>query len=107
MLIGKFLVKDQGDKILFDNLNATDAKAKITGGKMFPSGAYTLIYVDPDLCSRSGRIIISFTNTEKTQLKFKFMQTSALLDSDCFYYNLPADQRPEPLPKEIILSKEY
>lgn len=39
-------------------------------------------------------------------MKFKFMEGSELIDSECFYHGKPADQRPEPLPKEIILTKQ-
>ena len=106
MLIGKFQVKDISGNILFDNLTIADDQAKITGGKIFPSGKYVLSYTDPDLCLKAGLIMINFTNTAKTELKFKFSETSQLLDSECFYHGQPADQRPEPLPKEIILTKQ-
>ncbi|MDR3023919.1 DUF6705 family protein [Chryseobacterium sp.] len=107
LLIGKFQVKDTNGSILFDNLNITDDKSKIKGGKIFPGGnTYTLAYVDPDLCLKSGRIIVKFNNIAKTEIKFKFMETSDLIEPDCFYHGKPADQRPEPLPKEIILTKQ-
>lgn len=105
-LIGKFQVKDSSGNILFDNLSISDNDAKITGGKIFPSGKYVLSYVDPDLCLKGGGIFIEFTNSSKTELKFKFMEGSQLIDSECFYRGTPADQRPEPLPKEIILTKQ-
>jgi len=105
-LIGKFQVKDSNGNILFDNLNLADNKAKIEGGKIFPSGKYTLSYVDPDLCLKSGGIMINFTNPNKTELKLKFYETSQVLDSECFYHGKPIDQRPEPIPQEIILTKQ-
>ncbi|MDR2238122.1 MAG: hypothetical protein LBE92_18515 [Chryseobacterium sp.] len=105
-LIGKFQVKDTSGNILFDNLNVSDSNAKIEGGKIFPTGKYVLTYVDSDLCLKSGRIFIEFTNSTKSEMKFKFMETSQLIDKDCFYHGKPADQRPEPLPKEIILTKQ-
>ncbi|CAI8816634.1 DUF6705 family protein [Chryseobacterium sp. IT-36CA2] len=105
-LVGKFQVKDSSGNILFDNLTISDSEAKIKGGKMYSNGAYLLTYLDPDLCLKSGFIKISFTNSAKTEMKFKFMEGSQLLDSECFYRGKPADQRPEPLPKEIILTKQ-
>lgn len=105
-LIGKFQVKNSSGNILFDNLTIFDDQAKILGGKIFPNGKYLLTYVDPDLCLKSGRISIEFTNSTKTEIKFKFAETSQLIDSECFYRGKPADQRPEPLPKEIILTKQ-
>ncbi|AZA48386.1 hypothetical protein EG346_09395 [Chryseobacterium carnipullorum] len=106
LLVGKFQVKDPSGNILFDNLSIADNSAKITGGKIFPNGKYVLSYVDPELCFKGGRIFIEFTNSSKTEIKFKFMETSNLIDTDCFYHGKPADQRPEPLPKEIILIKQ-
>lgn len=105
-LIGKFQVKDISGNILFNNMNLPDNAAKIEGIKIFPNGKYLLTYVDADLCLKSGRISIEFTNPTKTEMKFKFMETSQLIDSECFYHGKPADQRPEPLPKEIILTKQ-
>ncbi|KXH84580.1 DUF6705 family protein [Chryseobacterium kwangjuense] len=106
MLIGKFQVKDATGNILFDNLNISDNDVKITGAKIFPSGKYVLSYLDPDLCLKSGGIFIEFTNSTKNELKFKFMETSQIIDSECFYRGWTTDQRPEPLPKEIILTKQ-
>lgn len=105
-LIGKFIVKDINGNVLFNNTNLSDDQAKIEGIKIFPNGKYLLTYVDADLCLKSGRISIEFTNPTKTEMKFKFMETSQLIDSECFYHGKPVDQRPEPLPKEIILTKQ-
>lgn len=105
-LIGKFQVKDATGNIIFDNLNIEDEKAKIEGGKMFSTGKYVLTYSDPDLCLKGGMIFIEFSDSLKNELKFKFMEGSQVLDSECFYRGWPADQRPEPLPKEIILTKQ-
>ncbi len=105
-LIGKFQVKDTNGNILFDNLNVSDNESKIKGIKIFSNGKYVLTYVDADLCLKSGGININFTNAEKTQLQLMFFETSNLTEPDCFYHGKPADQRPEPLPKDIILTKE-
>jgi hypothetical protein len=83
-LIGKFQVKDSSGNILFDNLNITDNEAKIVGGKIFPDGTYSLTYLDSELCSKMGLIRLTFTNSSKTELKFKFMEWSQLIDTDCF-----------------------
>lgn len=106
LLIGKFRVTDTNGNILFDNLGFIDDNAKIKGVKGYASGAYLLGYLDSDLCDKMGSIIIKFTNITKTELKFKFGEVSNLIDSSCFYHGKPADQRPEPLPKEIILTKQ-
>ncbi|KXH83037.1 DUF6705 family protein [Chryseobacterium kwangjuense] len=105
-LIGKFQVKDTNGNILFDNLNIEDNKAKIEGSKMFSTGKYVLTYSDPNLCLKGGMIFIEFTNSSKSEMKFKFMDGSQVLNSECFYRGWPADQRPEPLPKEIVLTKQ-
>lgn len=106
ILIGKFQVKDSNGNILFDNLNIPDNDAKIKGVKIFASGKYVLTYIDPDLCLKSGGMNINFINSEKTQMQLKFYETSDLIEPDCFFHGKPADQRPQPIPKEIILTKQ-
>lgn len=105
-LVGKFQVKDSNGNILFDNLNISDNDAKIEGGKIFPNGMYSLSYYDKDLCGKMGFLRISFTNSEKTQMQLKFGEISDLIDSDCFFHGKPAEQRPQPIPKDIILIKQ-
>lgn len=106
LLIAKFQVKDASGNILFDNLNTLDDKAKIEGGKMFPNGTYSLSYLDDDLCDKMGFIRIAFTNSTKTQMILKYSEVSDLIEPSCFFYGKPGDQRPEPIPKEIILTKQ-
>ncbi|MCW3160360.1 DUF6705 family protein [Chryseobacterium oryctis] len=106
LLWGKFQVKDSNDKILFDNLSLQDNYSKIQGRRIYPSGKYELIYLDPDLCNKVGLIMIGFTDDSKKELKFRYKDYPQNLDSSCFYYGKPAEQQPEPLPKEIILTKQ-
>lgn len=61
---------------------------------------------DPDLCGKVGLVTIGFTDVSKKELKFKYKDNPQNIDSKCFYYNKPADQQPEPLPKSIILTKQ-
>lgn len=105
-LIGKFQVKDASGNILFDNLTIPDNNAKIQGKRIFANGTYSLTYGDDELCFKSGFIRINFNNSAKTEIRFKFTEISQLIEPDCFYHGKPADQRPEPLPKEIILTKQ-
>lgn len=106
-LIIKFKVMDSSNNILFDNTNLPDDEAKIEGVN-FKSGEnkYTLSYVDSDLCMRSGHVIINFTDSTKTQLKWVYGQSENWLEPDCFYYNYPPNQRPEPLPNNAIFIKQ-
>ncbi|ANF51849.1 hypothetical protein A0O34_15610 [Chryseobacterium glaciei] len=106
MLWGKFQVKDLNGKTLFDNLSLEDNYSKIQGMRIHPSGKYELIYIDPDLCNKVGLIMIGFTDSSKKELKFKYKDYPQSLDSSCFYYGKPIDQQPDPLPKEIILTKQ-
>lgn len=106
-LIGKFKVLDGSGSILFDNTTISDDKVKLEGGKFRKiDGKYSFSYSDPDLCFKNGYITIHFTDSTKTKLAWKFSEGSNLIEPDCFYHGFPADQRPEPLPKEIILSKQ-
>ncbi|WP_131726191.1 DUF6705 family protein [Chryseobacterium sp. Leaf405] len=106
-LIIKFKVTDATGTILFDNTNLPNDKVKIEGVN-FKSGEnkYFLSYVDRDLCMRSGTIIINFTDSTKTQLKWHYGEDENWLDSDCFYKNYPPAQRPEPLPYDAIFTKK-
>ncbi len=106
-LIAKFKVVDNSGNILFDNNNLSDDAAKIEGGKFRKfDNKYSFSYSDPDLCFKNGYITIQFLDSIKTSLEWKFMEGSNLIEPDCFYHSLPAEQRPEPLPKEIILLKQ-
>ncbi|HCR76549.1 MAG TPA: hypothetical protein DIW37_09140 [Chryseobacterium sp.] len=105
LLFGKFQVKDANGKILFDNLSVKDIYSKIQGMHINPSGKYELMYMDPELCNKVGTIMIGFNNPTKTELKFRYKDYPQNIDSGCFYYGKPANQQPDPLPKEIILTK--
>ena len=106
VLIGRFQVKDVNGKILFDDLNAKENTEKIMGQSFSSNGAYQLLYVDPDLCNKMGYIYLMFTNPSKTEVKLRYMDSKQQVHSSCFYYGLPEDQKPEPFPKEIILTKQ-
>ncbi|MFT3918015.1 DUF6705 family protein [Cloacibacterium sp.] len=106
-LIAKFKVIDNSGNILFDNNNLADDKAKINGGKFRKiDNKYSLNYIDPDLCFKSGFITIQFIDSNKTKLEWNFMESSNLIEPDCFYHSFSASQRPEPLPVNIILTKQ-
>lgn len=106
-LIGKFKVVNNANAVLFDNTAVIDNKAKINGGKFRKlDGKYSFSYSDPDLCFKNGYITIQFLDSSKTSLEWKFMEGSNLIEPDCFYHDLPAEQRPEPLPEEIVLIKQ-
>jgi hypothetical protein len=106
-LVMKFKVTDLNGNVLFDNLSLTNNDAKIKGLN-FKNGSdkYVFSYVDADLCMRSGYISIIFTNAAKTQINWKFSESENWIDSDCFYYNYPVSQRPDPLPKTAIFTKQ-
>lgn len=107
ILIAKFKVVDNSGNTLFDNTNISDNNTKIEGGGFKKSdGKYLFSYSDPELCFKNGFITIEFTDSNKNQIEWKFMESSNLIDTDCFYHGLPKEQRPEPLPKEIILTKQ-
>lgn len=106
-LIAKFKVLDSSGNILFDNTNLPNHQAKITGGKFRKTDdKYSLIYIDPDLCDTSGSIRINFTDLTKTQLQWWYGQNVNWIDTDCFFYGYPENKIPEPLPKNIILTKQ-
>lgn len=107
MLIARFKVTDNNGLILFDNTNLSDNEVKIKGTRFRKSDdKYGFIYLDWDLCERSGNIYINFTDATKTQLQWKYSQSENWISSDCWYYNTPIDQRPQPLPNNIILTKQ-
>jgi len=92
----------------FTNTYLPDAQVKIYG-LMFGKAddRYSLTYIDPDLCYTSGNIRINFNNPTKTQLQWNYFQNKyEWLDSDCFFYNYPPDQLPNPLPKTAIFIKQ-
>lgn len=103
-LIAKFIVKDNNGNILFDNTNLTDDNAKIKGVNFRRYGdRYSLVYSDSDLCNTSGNIAINFTDTARTKLVWKYYYRNEIITIDCPYYNT---EIPQPLPKEIILTKQ-
>jgi len=106
-LIIKFKVTDVTGIILFDNTNLSNDDAKIFGSN-FKGGTdkYSLGYSDDDLCGKWGFIQINFTDSTKTQLKWSYSEQENWLEPDCFYYNYPLNQRPEPLPNNAIFIKQ-
>ncbi|WP_366935800.1 DUF6705 family protein [uncultured Chryseobacterium sp.] len=103
-LIAKFKVLDSNGNVLFDNTNLTDDKAKIWGGGFKKvDDKYSLVYNDSSLCNTSGTITINFTDSTKTKLDWKYFYRNEIITSDCPYYNTSI---PQPLPKEIILTKQ-
>ncbi|MDQ0593814.1 hypothetical protein QFZ37_002183 [Chryseobacterium ginsenosidimutans] len=106
VLIGKFKVTNTNGQILFDNTSISDDDAKIIGGKIFSpnSTKYSLGYIDEEICGMNGLIMIYFTDSTKTKLNWKFSDMTDVITSDCPYYN--ANPFPEPLPKNIILTKQ-
>ena len=103
-LIGKFKVLDNSGNILFDNTNLNDDNAKIFGsGFKKVDDKYSLIFSDPDLCHTSGIININFTDPTKTKLNWKYFYRNEIVTVDCPYYNT---EIPQPLPKEIVLTKQ-
>lgn len=106
VLIGKFKVTDSNGSILFDNTPISDDDAKIVGGKFFsPSSTkYSLHYLDIEICGMNGLIMINFTDATKTKLNWKFSDMTDVITPDCTFYN--ANPFPEPLPKNIILTKQ-
>lgn len=106
-IIGKFIVKDNNGNILFDNTNISDDQAKIKGfGLIKNTEKYLISYTDPDLCHMTGSARISFTDPTKTKLEWKYSQSNDWVENECFYHGLPYSQRPEPLPSNIILTRQ-
>ncbi|WP_123852271.1 DUF6705 family protein [Chryseobacterium shandongense] len=103
-LIGKFKIVNSNGQILFDNTSTSDNDAKITGGKFRKvDDKYSLGYIDSDVCM-DGYIMINFTDSAKSQLQWYYSDWTDIITPDCPYYN--ANPFPEPLPKNIILTKE-
>lgn len=107
-LIIKFKTLDISGAVLFDNTLLSDEQAKIVGLNFIKADdRYGFVYIDPDLCDTSGEVRINFNNPTKTQLQWSYFQNKyEWLDSDCFFYNYPPDQLPNPLPKTAIFIKQ-
>lgn len=107
-LIARFKVTDLNNTlILFDNTNLSDNDVKIEGsGFRKKDDKYSMIYVDRDLCMKSGTILINFTDITKTKLKWKYIQDENWVDSSCFYHGWTQADIPQPLPFDIILTKQ-
>jgi len=107
MLIGRFKVTDLNGTILFDNSNVLDENVKIQGTRFRKQdGKYSLIYIDMELCERSGKILINFTDSTKSQLRWSYSQDENFIEPDCFYYSWAPQDYPQPLPNNIILTKQ-
>ncbi|MGG5207456.1 DUF6705 family protein [Chryseobacterium sp. MIQD13] len=106
ILAGRFKVLDSSGNILYDNTSLPDQDTKIEGARFLsiPYKRYSLFYIDSDICNISGNILINFINTSNTELNWKFIDTTDIIDSSCQYYN--ANPFPQPLPKNIILIKQ-
>lgn len=105
-LVGKYQVKDSNGKIIADNLNISDEKAKIRGSRIYPNGKYALILNDYDLCGMGGFVDISFANSSKTKLKLYYMPQYMILDTDCVLYGKGEIPHPFPDREEFILTKQ-
>ncbi|OPB87029.1 DUF6705 family protein [Elizabethkingia ursingii] len=106
-LVVKFKVVDNTGYVLFDNTNLPDDRAKIFGGKFRKvDDKYSLIYLDRDLCGVTGNIVVNFINSSKTQLQWNYSKDNQIIDTDCFYWGKPAAERPDPLPFNIVLTKQ-
>lgn len=108
LLIARFKVTNLNNTlVLFDNTNLSDNDLKIEGsGFRKKDDKYSMIYIDSDLCMRSGTIVINFTDSTKTQLQWKYMQDENWIDSSCFYHSWVQADRPQPLPFDIVLTKQ-
>lgn len=103
-LVGKFKVVDNMGKILFDNTNISDEDAKIEGLNFRKYGnKYTLGYNDPSVCL-SAFLYIRLVDSTNTKLEFQLSEIPGVIDKNCPYYNAP--EMPEPLPSNIILTKQ-
>ncbi len=105
LLIGKFKVINSNGQILFDNTNLSDVQAKLRGGQFRKKDdKYSFIYSDHEICDTNGYITINFTDSTKSQLQWYFSDWTDIITPDCPYYN--AHPFPQPLPKDIILTKQ-
>ncbi|WP_312206895.1 DUF6705 family protein [Epilithonimonas hominis] len=106
-LIARFKVTDLNGSILFDNTNLSNDEVKIEGGRFRKKDdKYGFVYVDKDLCNRSGQIFINFTDSTKTKLQWSYFQDENFIEPDCFYYSYLPQNYPQPLPNNIILTKQ-
>lgn len=105
IIIGKFKVIDNSSgKILFDNTSLPDNEAQIEGIKFKQNtNRYTLGYNDPSVCL-SAFLYIRLTDSSNTKLEFQLSEIPGVIDKNCPYYNAP--EMPEPLPSNIILTKQ-
>lgn len=117
LIIGKYKVVDNSGTILFDNTMDSDINAKIEGGKFAKIGAkagpeidiggkYSMRYYDKTLCNLNGSIYLNFTDNNKTQIQWSFHRKKQMIFPDCYYYNYPKSQYPNPLPRNITLTKQ-
>ncbi|WP_143885292.1 DUF6705 family protein [Chryseobacterium binzhouense] len=107
-LIIRFKTVANNGTVLFDNTSLPDDQVKIYGlGFRKADDRYGFVYIDFDLCDTSGEVRINFNNLAKTELQWNYLQDKyEWLDSDCFFYNYPPDQLPNPLPKAAIFVKQ-
>jgi hypothetical protein len=106
-LVARFKVTDLNGSVLYDNTNLPDNNVKIQGLKFRKlDDKYSFIYIDEDLCSRSGNILINFTDSTKTKLEWKYSQSENWINKDCFYHGWAQADVPQPLPNNIILTKQ-
>lgn len=83
----------------------TSQKSEIEYGKFRKvDDKYSLGYIDMDICGMEGYIMMNFTDSTKSQLQWYFSDMTDIITPDCPYYN--ANPFPEPLPKNIILTKQ-
>lgn len=107
VLIGRYKVTDLNGNFLFDNTNLSDENVKIQGTRFRKQDdKYDLIYSDSEMCNRNGTILLNFTDSTKTKLQWKLMLDENIIDSDCWFYSYPQNQRPQPLPKDAIFIKQ-
>jgi len=105
LLSGKFKVLDSSGSILYDNTSLPDNDTKIEGGGFIKNTEkYLSHYNDFDICGINGSIRINFTDTTKTKLNWQFSDMTDIITPDCPYYN--SNPFPQPLPKNIILTKQ-
>src|SRR5690606_9447731 len=106
-LIAKFKTVDANGNVLFDNTQISDENVKIEGLSFRKiDGKYSLIYIDPELCYTTGSIRINFADATKTQLEWSYGKRINWIDTDCYFYNYPENQYPEPLPQNVILTQQ-
>ncbi|WP_133147581.1 DUF6705 family protein [Elizabethkingia ursingii] len=105
IIVGNFKVIDNSTgQILFDNTSLPDNEILIEGMKFKQNtNRYILSYNDPSLCL-SAFLYIRLTDPSNTKLEFQLSEIPGVIDKNCPYYNAP--EMPEPLPKNIILTKQ-